>query len=148
MAEDVGADLVVAAPIYFHRAAPGNFEIYGADILVSRYAGGVPSNTGKMVVTARGPRVLVKKDGRTHAARAHPATGCFSFIAPVEGPFMLFVSDQHEESYRNRTIVRNRDGMQLAWSKTIDPPKGKTPLMLVGNYDPNATLAAMSGFAM
>jgi hypothetical protein len=254
VAEDVGADLVVAAPIYFHRTAtPGTFEIYGSDVLTSRHAGGdlggrmplldepdtvvqrvgdagkgltatasrlgeqaigslptdfipsppdtdpapadgyrlcvrwevqvteqgrkvdlgngtvitedywhgypkpagngflaggVPSNTGKMVVTARGPRVLVKKDGWSHTATAHPATGCFSFTAPVEGPFTLFVFGEHHDVHGNTTIVRNRDGMQLAWSKTIDPPKGKTRLVAVGNYDSNATLAAISGFAM
>lgn len=111
-------------------------------------AAGVPNNDGKMIVTARGPRVLVAKDGWSLETFADPATGCFSFVPPVEGPFSLFVAGEHRDNKGNTTIVRSEAGLKVIWLTSVNPQKGKTRLVPVGNYSADATLAALAGFGM
>lgn len=109
---------------------------------------GLPKDTGKMIVTARGPRVMVKKGDWSFTTNAHPKTGCFTFSAPVDGPFSLFVYGEHHDAFGNKTVVRNKNGNRVAWLTTVNPQKGKNRTALVGNFGGNATLAAMSGFGL
>lgn len=109
---------------------------------------GVPKNTGTMIVTGRGPRVAVFKDGWTHNAIAHPTTGCFTFTSPTEPPFQMAVYGEHHDKRGNKAVVRNKNGLVSAWIVEVNPKKGKTRLVLVGDYSAQASLAAMSGFAI
>lgn len=110
-------------------------------------AAGTPPVPGKMTVTARGPRVLVKKGGWSVATWADPATGCFSFTSPEAPPFDLYVYGKHRDKDLNETYVRDKSGNGVAWQRVVNPPKGKTRAVVVGGGDGNATLAAMAAFA-
>jgi len=112
------------------------------------FAASVPKNDGKMLVTARGPVVLVSKNGWSHQTIADPVTGCFSFTSPEVGPFTLIVSGEHHDNRGNKTIVRGLSELPAVWLVEVDPPKGKTRLVPVGNFGPNATLAALAAFGM
>lgn len=105
-------------------------------------------SSGNIVVAARGVRVRVSRDGWHLETNTDPKTGCFSFIPPAPGPFILSAFGEHHDAHGNTTVVRTADGKGMAWQKVINPPVGKTRAVAVGNFDPFATMAAISGFAM
>jgi len=104
---------------------------------------------GHMVVTARGVEVVARKGGYTEVLTTHPRTGCVAFSGAGEGEYELTVLTRHHDSRGNRMIYHGASlNLPFGFKEVVKLKTAKTATVSVGDYSPEATLAAISGFAM
>lgn len=109
-------------------------------------AAGVKPATGNMTVTAHGVRVRFDQGAVSQEYDTNPLTGCIALV-PAPGPFTLTVYGEHRDARGNRILYRPF-GQRQAWVVELDPPRGKTRAISVGDFSAESTVSAVTGFAM
>lgn len=110
-----------------------------------------PTGYGQMIVTARGVRIRVRKGDYQAELNTHPRTGCVSFSGAGAGQYEVTVLTDHYDERGNRMLYRDKDLGPLApfaFKEVVTLKPGKVGVVHAGDFTPEATLAAVSGFAM
>ncbi len=104
---------------------------------------------GRMAVTARGVVLYARKGDFVDFFETNPKTGCVSFIGDGPGTYEITVLTEHRDARGNRMIHHGADNyLPLAFKKIVELKTAKMATVLVGDATGDATVAAISGFAM
>ena len=106
------------------------------------------ASDGRMAVTARGVLVRARKGAYEELLTTHPRTGCVSFAGDGEGEYELTVLTEHHDARGNRMLYHDEDLEPYGFKEKVQLKTAKMVTVSVGDFTGEATLAAISGFAM